>query len=223
MRSIAAAAALTLAMLSGQPLPVSAQGAENASEQADRALAVALWQIAVATHTRIGFQSLEAINTVGNVFHDPPDAIALSLDDALDAALAAHPGYEWRRTDDVIVVRPVGAWTDAADPFNRPVRNFRAERTNESQVLEGIRRLVSTGVYRDEHRLSGTPVDFSVESGTVVDLLNALARSADITFWQGGYQPRGQNLSVSLSLVNDRHLRATMQLPAMRPVRGRAN
>lgn len=217
-------AALTLAMLGAQPAGTLAQAQETASEQADRRLAVALWHISVATHTRIGFQSVEAIDTIGRVFHDAPAGIPTTLDEALDAAIAVNPRYEWQRVGEVVVVRPTGAWSDASDPFNRPVHHFRAERTNESNVLHGIATLIQTGNYQ-EIPMSGTPVDFAVESGTLVDVLNKLAESADITFWQAGWQPnaRGQRLSLSLSLVNDRFLRATIHRQASRSPRGGAN
>lgn len=216
-------AALTLAILAGPTNGALTQRVEDPSEQADKALAVALWRIAVATHTRIGFQSVEAINAVGGVFRNAPAAIASSLDEALDSAIAANPRYERRRVGDFVVVRPIGAWNDAADPFNRPVRHFRAERTNESQVLHGISKLIQTGVYQ-EAPLNGTPVDFTVESGTLIDVLNKLAESAEITFWQAGCQPlaQGPRLSLSLSLVNERSLRATMQHPGNSSLRGGA-
>src|SRR5690242_19831385 len=100
-------AALTLATLAGPPNVALAQTGEpsselpvtieSASEQADKALAVALWKIAVATRTRIGFQSVEAIDTVGGVFGNAPAATTASLDEALNAALARNPRYEWPR------------------------------------------------------------------------------------------------------------------------------
>jgi len=211
-------------MLAGHADGALAQSVGDTSEQADKALAVALWQIAVVTHTRIGFQSVEAINTVGGVFRHAPAAIASSLDEAIDSAIAANPRYEWRRVGGLVVVRPTGAWNDAADPFNRPVRHFRAERTNESQVLYGISKLIETGAYQ-EIPMTGTPVDFTVESGTLIEVLSRMAESAQIAFWQAGCAPRdhGQRLSLSLSLVNERGLRATMQRPNIRALRGSAN
>lgn len=211
-------AALTLAMLAGHTNGVQAQSMESVSERADKALAVALWQIGVATHTRIGFQSVEAIKSVSGMFrfHDGPTAIVSSLDDAIDAAIATNPRYEWRRVGDFVVVRPADAWNATADPFNRPVRHFRAERTNESQVLHGISKLIETGSYQ-EAPLSGTPVDFTVESGTLIEVLNTLAESAEIALWQVGCAPHGdgQRLSLSLTLVNDRHLRAFIHRPSI--------
>lgn len=60
--------------------------------------------------------------------------------------------------------------------------------------------------------MNGTPVSFTVESGTVVDVMNRLAQRRRSTSGQAGYQPRAQGLqtSLSLTLVNDRHMRAMM-------------
>lgn len=216
--------ALTLAMLAGHVDSARAQSGESASEQADKALAVALWQVAAATHARIGFQSVEAISSMSGMYRHAQAAIVSSIEDALDSVIAANPRYEWHRVGGFVVVRPKDAWSDAADPFNRPVHHFRVERTNESNVLHGISKLIETGTYQ-EAPLSGTPVDFTVESGTLIDVLNTLAESAEIAFWQVGWAPHehGQRRSLSLTLVNERHLRAFIHRPSIPAVRGRAN
>ena len=204
-------AAFASAMLAGQPTPALAQEEATAAERADTALAVSLWQIAVASNTRIGFESAEVLNTVG-LFRNAPTSLDSTLEGSLDAAVAAHPGYEWRRAGDVIVVRPEQAWSDAANQLNRQVRHFRAEGTNEARVLTGVSSLIHTGTY--EERLgNGTPVRIAVESGTVVDVMNRLAESADVIFWQAGYKPRpyDQRLTgwdLDLTLVNHQSLRA---------------
>lgn len=131
--------ALTLSVLAGQPNPALAQGTESASVQADKALAESLWRISVATRTRIGFESVEAINPLDGFTHTEasPSDHAFSRRCA-ERCHGPNPRYEWRRMGQVGAARPVAAWSDSADPFNRPVRQFRAERTNESQVLKGI-------------------------------------------------------------------------------------
>jgi hypothetical protein len=181
--------ALTLAMLASQPDGVSAQHATTPSELADDVLTTTLWQIGVATHTRIGFQSVEVVHAGGRNPLTPPAAPISSLEDALDAAIAANPRYEWRRMGDFVVVRPTEAWNDVRDVFNQPVRQFRAERTTESVVLAGVSDLMHARRYDEGHRyLSGTPVRFAVESGTPVDVLNKLIESADLVLWQGAYR-----------------------------------
>lgn len=217
-------AGLTVAMLAGYMDGARAQTVESASEQADRALAVALWQVAAATHTKIGFQSVEAISSMAGMYHHASATIDGSVDDAVDAAIAANPRYEWHRVEGFIVVRPKGAWNDPANPFNRPVRHFRAERTNEANVLHGISKLIETGTYQDAP-LTGTPVDFTVESGTLIEVLNKLAESAAIAFWQVGSAPgdQGQRRSLSLTLVNEQHLRAFIHRPSIPARRGSAN
>lgn len=88
---------LTLVMLAGHVDGARAQSGESASEQADKALAVALWQVAAATHTRIGFQSVETISSMSGMYRHPQAATVSSIEDALDSAIAANPRYEWHR------------------------------------------------------------------------------------------------------------------------------
>lgn len=207
-------AALTLSLPGVKPHSARAQATDSmssVSEQADQDLAVALWKIAVASHTRIGFESIEVVHPKGAVFRHAPSELASSLDDALDSAISANPRYEWRRVGDDIVVRPAGAWSDVRDPFNRPVRHF-SVRTNEASALIGIQNLIHAGAY-EEKRADGTPVMFTVESGTLIDVMSRLAESAEITFWQAGYKPhpfeqRRAGWDLDLTLVNDVSLRA---------------
>jgi hypothetical protein len=105
--------------------------------------------------------------------------------------------YEWRKTGAIVIVRPKEAWTDPADPFNRPVRNVQVSGANLHETLEGIydftftNKLVPTRrpVHPNpqEHDL---PVSFQVQSGTVVDVLNALMVATDQSIWIAQYQHR---------------------------------
>jgi hypothetical protein len=47
----------------------------------------------------------------------PPDVRALTLGDALEAAVAKDGRYAWQVVDGVVVVRPVAAWTDPSHPL----------------------------------------------------------------------------------------------------------
>jgi hypothetical protein len=105
---------------------VSTQAPGTAFELADDMLGGALWRIAVATHTRIGFESVEFVRLPGGLKGVPAFPIS-SRDEAVKAAVDADPRYEWRAIDDFVVVRPKSAWNDPADPFNRPVRNLRVD------------------------------------------------------------------------------------------------
>jgi hypothetical protein len=169
---------------------VSAQAPGTASELADDGLARALWRIAVATDTRIGFESVEFVRPWGRLKDVPAFPIS-SRDEALKAAVDADPRYERRTIGDFVVVRPKSAWNDSADPFNRPVRNLRVENATSSSALLGVRDFIYTNRFAV---LPGhaSPVSFEVQSGTVVDVLNRLTESADAVLWSASYRPNAQ-------------------------------
>ena len=169
---------------------VGAQVPGTTFELADDALGGALWRIAVATHTRIGFESVEFVRMPGGLKRVPAFPIS-SRDEALKAAVGGDPRYEWRAIGDFVVVRPKSAWNDSADPFNRPVRNLRAENAMSNGVLLGLRDFV----YTDRFTVlpgQGRPVSFEVQSGTVIDVLNRLMESAETVLWNASYRPNAQ-------------------------------
>jgi hypothetical protein len=104
----------------------------------------------------------------------------------------ANPRYEWRSIGDIVVVRPKGAWNDAADPFNRPVRNLRVENAQHYGVLLGLRDFIYTNKFAVPPGGQAIPVSFDVQSGTVVDALNRLLESADTVLWMASYRPHAQ-------------------------------
>src|SRR5262245_13087023 len=118
-------AALTIGLVVVQTDPGLTQPSGTPSELADDALTGALWRIAVATHTRIGFESIEFVRSA--MLKSVPPFPVSSRDAALETALAANPRYQWRAVGDLVLVRPKGAWNNAGDPFNRPVRNLRVD------------------------------------------------------------------------------------------------
>jgi hypothetical protein len=169
---------------------VNAQAPGTAFELADDMLGRALWRIAVATHTRIGFESVESVRLPGGL-KDVPAFPIPSRDEALKAAVDADPRYEWRAIGDFVVVRPKSAWNDSADPFNRPVRNLQVENATSNGVLLGLRDFIYTNRFAVLPG-QGTPVSFEVQSGTVVDALNRLMESADTVLWIASYRPHAQ-------------------------------
>jgi hypothetical protein len=175
---------------------VAATGAQDIqrpgtpSELADDALAGALWRIAVATQTRIGFESIEFGRS--RLLTDAPPFPVSSRDEALHAALAANPRYEWRRVGDFVVVRPKHAWNDARNPLNRSVRNLRVENATDMAALLGVRDFISTNRFAVSSAQGGVPVSFDVQSGTVIDVLNQLVQSADFVFWNAAYRPNAR-------------------------------
>ena len=168
-----------------------AQGPGTASELADDVLDGALWRIAVATGTRIGFESVDFVRLPGALNRVPAFPVT-SRDEALNAAVDANPRYEWRRLGDVVVVRPRSAWDDATDPFDRPVRNLRIENATANGVLLGLRDFIYTNRFAVVPRPQGTAVSFEIQSGTVVDVLNRLMEAADTVLWIASYRPNAQ-------------------------------
>jgi hypothetical protein len=155
-------------------------------------LAGALWRIAAATHTRIGFEATDIVRISGSVKRIPPVSVS-TLEDSLNTVVGADDRYEWRKVEDVVVVRPKGAWGSPSDPFNRPMRNLRVENAPLGDVVLGIRDFIYTGNFVITHRSSGiVPVSFQLRSGTVVDALNQLIDAADQALWIASYRPIGQ-------------------------------
>ena len=171
-----------------------AQPAPTPSELADDALALALWHIAAATHTRIGFQSVEFTRMHFSMTRDVPTFPVSSRDDALKAAVEANPRYEWRAMGDVVVVRPKTAWNDARDPLNRRVSNLRVEHADDFGALNGLREVVYTRPFAAEQDLGGVvkPVAFNIESGTLLDAFNKVIQSADNVMWHAAYRPNAR-------------------------------
>jgi hypothetical protein len=168
----------------------SAQGAGTASELADDGLGEALWQIAVETQTRIGFESVNFVKLFG-LRRSVPEFPVTSRDEALDAAVPVDSPYEWRAIGDVVVVRPKRAWNDSSNPFNRPVRNLRVAHASPGDVLVGVRDFIFTNRFAVRTG-QGIPISFDVQSGTVVDTLNQLMESSDCVLWIASYRPNAK-------------------------------
>jgi hypothetical protein len=190
MRTTIVLAALTLGLVVAQIDLALTQPTGTPSELADDALTGALWRIAVATQTRIGFESIEFVRST--YLKNVPPLPVPSRDEALNTALDANPRYEWRPVGDFVVVRPKNAWHDPGNRFNQPVRNLRVENTTESGALGGLREFIYTNRFAASSSLGGVPVSFDVQSGTVIDALNQLVQSMDAMLWNATYRPNAQ-------------------------------
>jgi hypothetical protein len=174
---------------------VSAQGQAPSDEAiitANDVLAGRLWRIAAATHTRIGFEATDHVSFRGRLKDVPPFSVS-TLDDGLNAAVGADDRYEWRKGD-VVLVRPKRAWDDPTNPFNRRMRNVQVANAPPIAVLRGLRDLIYTDRFAITPITTTTdiPVSFSVQSGTVIDVLNQLMVAADLVLWTGSYRRHGQ-------------------------------
>src|SRR5262245_40954662 len=100
----------------------------------DQSLPTAERPRAVRTSTQAGLQittfatMLGASSGLPIVFEVDPEHSRIEQDfsviqhtarETLDAFVQLHPSYVWRELDDVVVVRPESAWTNADHPFNR--------------------------------------------------------------------------------------------------------
>ena len=175
----------------------------------DDIIAAKLWRIAVATHTRIGFEATDHVKFLSK--QDAPPFAVSTLDAALNAVLDDR--YEWGKAGDVIIVRPTGARLDPKNPFNRPIRNVQVQNALPNGVLGGVRDFIYTNTFKVDPRPHDiTPgVSFQLPSGTVIDLLNALIIAADHMMWVGAYRPIGQShrfpkWDLTLDLRNAEHL-----------------
>jgi len=196
-----------VAICCGLHAVASAQAPGTPSELADDQLGGALWRIAVATHTRIGFESIEFVQL--SRLQNVPEFPISSRDQALKTAVDANPRYDWRTIGDFVVVRPKNAWNDSSDPFNRPVRHLRVENAMTIGVLLGLRDFIYTNRFAVVSRAQGTPVSSEVQAGTVVDVLNRLTESADTVLWTASYRPDPQ--------PGQRHPRWDLQMRLLDP------
>jgi hypothetical protein len=156
-------------------------------------LAGALWRIAAATNSRIGFEASEHVKNLPRLDDTPPLSFS-TLEDGLNASVGADTRYEWRKVGDFVVVRPIRAWDDPSNPFNLPIRGLKVVNEPAGGVLLGIRDLIYTNTFAVNDPKVGSrpmPVSFEVQAGTVVDVLNEMTLAADQVMWVASYRPLG--------------------------------
>jgi hypothetical protein len=180
-------------------------------------LAGALRRIAVSTHTRIGFEATDFVRISASFKKTPPLSVS-TLEDGLNAVVGADDRYEWREVDDVVVVRPKGAWNDSSNPFNRPLRNVGVENAMPSWVLLAVRDFIYTDKFAVVPRPTSSPippVSLHMQSGTVIDVLNDLMVAADQVLWIASYRPIGRpadrfpGWDLDLQIRDANHLNST--------------
>jgi hypothetical protein len=168
-----------------------AQPSVTPSELADDALGSALWHIAVATQTKIGFESVEFVHVPGQLKNVPTFPVS-SRDEALTAALDANPRYERRSIGDIVVVRPRVRGTS---PLIRSIDLYEicgVENAQPHGVILGLRDFIYTNKFAVLPGGQAIPVSFDVQAGTVVDALNRLLESSDTVLWIASYRPNAQ-------------------------------
>jgi hypothetical protein len=184
-----------LLVVVGCSLQAAGARGQEPSEQrtvtANDRLAAALWRIATSTNTKIGFEATDHTQIPGLLERIPALAVS-TLEDGLNAAVGEDDRYEWRRIDDVVVVRPKRAWDDPSNPFNRRMRNVQVANAAPIGVLLGLRDFIYTAKFAVIPKpTTEMPVSFQVQSGTVVEVLNSLMIAAEQVLWVGSYRPVG--------------------------------
>src|SRR5262245_38341975 len=186
MRRAICAVAVAIVVSLGGSL-AAAQHLQDESPQ-DKALAEALWRIAVATHTRVGFQSIGLVRHIHMNKSSNPELLDLSH--AVDAVVREDPRYEWHWVGDTAVIRPREAWTDPADPLNRRVPAAKLTNETTNQVLFRFSNLIFYNQFTPYPTQLGIPVSFQMNAGTVVDALNQLTEQAGQVMWVAWARPR---------------------------------
>jgi hypothetical protein len=144
---------------------------------------IAVKALAEASRTPMGME------TAGVTTGNPPMiretmVTGMRLADALALLAAIDSRYEWREMDGVVVFRPVQAWRDALNPLFLPVPDVQLRRVTLSTVM-GV---IASALKGPEHA-SNTIVDtrrmsIDIPAGSVLDLLNAAAKSHGQLTWQ---------------------------------------
>ena len=109
-------AAVTIAIRAGVPVGFEEVGA-LAEEVNEAARAFARNDKQVFTRKDRRVFSRRDRRVFGARRTPPPEVRALTLGEALDAAVARDPRYAWAFLDGVVVVRPVAAWSDPSHPL----------------------------------------------------------------------------------------------------------
>ncbi|HMC76437.1 MAG TPA: hypothetical protein VKH34_04865 [Vicinamibacterales bacterium] len=110
----------------------------------------------------------------------------LSLRDALTALMALDPRYEWREFDGVVVVRPLLAWTQPDHPLSRDTGPARLENATVIDAVNYLQALLEPGLRFTAGRdraVEAPRITVSTAGGTLLPLLNAIARSFGELCW----------------------------------------
>jgi hypothetical protein len=139
----------------------------------------AIWSLSKVMRTPFG---MEVAPVAPPAPSQPVNAMGRGLRDVLDMLVERDPRYQWRVIDGVIVIRPVAAWNDAADPLFALVPDVELSDVTMTEAVQAV--LAALGgdsraiIIDDSKRVS-----LSVLHGTALDLLNALVRSHGELMW----------------------------------------
>lgn len=139
----------------------------------------ALGSLSRAAHVPIGFESLPAAPPNGR---SEVVVTGLTVREALDSIVALDTRYEWRLMEDVIVIRPSGAWEQPENPLHAAEPAVRLGPTSARKAFAVVVTLL--GTRQDVFSFSDTtPLVLDTAAGSILDLLNAIVRSHGELVW----------------------------------------
>jgi hypothetical protein len=158
----------------GQPVVVAGVGASYF-----------FWELAGAAGVPMGFEALGSSERRPVPRAGPAEVqlTGLTLRDALDTLVRLDPRYEWRDMDGLIVVRPVTAWSNAADPLYRLVDGLRLDEAPVSRMIGAFASLLGAPEYLHNSFPDTRRFSVDVARSTALDVINAIARSHGELCW----------------------------------------
>jgi len=167
----------------GRPVSISVLNAPNVAALAD------------ASRTPMGVETTNSIREMVPIPR-PTIVTGMRLADALATLAAMDSRYEWREMDGVIVFRPRHAWGDAQDRLFLPVRDVQLQRVTLSTVMGLIASTLKSRDHATNYMPDTRRISIDMPAGSLLDLLNAVAKSHGQLTWQvDELSPREQRSS----------------------------
>jgi len=134
----------------------------------------------------------------GNVpVDDRTPLLGLTIGRALNALVAADPRYAWREQDGVLIIRPVEAWSDPTNFLHESVGPIDERRRRAIDIVKGLYdqkglRLIwsAGGVIGNPTQIKSDldlPISVTLPPSTILDVLNAIAKSHGQLGWMVQY------------------------------------
>jgi hypothetical protein len=123
----------------------------------------------------------------------------------LNRITAADPAYEWREVSGVVVVRPHTSWDRPHPILTQPVASFEAQSSDFGPAFDAVNRAFRPrrGFWDEERWLLADNDDrplfrVSFPGGSVLEALNAIARSRSDLIWTLDYCKPNVSLSSAM-------------------------
>jgi hypothetical protein len=187
-----------------RPLMPTADGSPSTLDFPQEVVsAVLVWRIGATGTTPTGFEGHRgAVNRRPSAFRRLPIE-GMTVGDALQNLIAGDPRYAWHEHNGVVVVRPVSAWSDKDNPLNQPTGHIDWSEISTEEALKRIFNIVYGYPPSSLAPMSARPdrtVSIRIESGTVIDLLNALVQADGEMTWSATYPEDEPRIRFRLNL-----------------------